>query len=144
KDIGFEVDVTKRHDVENEPDRVLEQTQDDDSSLTIVSTIELIGTAHKGPVSVPNVTCQPLVHARDTLAEAGFGHTTTEEHSDSDEEGRVIRTEPGANEEVDSGTTITIVVSSGPEPTPTEEPSESPTPTPTESESESPTPTETE
>ena len=144
KDIGFEVDVTERPDGENEPGTVLEQTPPGDSSQTIGSTIKLIVAAPEGPVSVPNVTGQPLADARDTLAEAGFGHTTTEEHSDSVEEGRVIRTEPGANEEVDSGTTITIVVSSGPEPTPTEEPSESPTPTPTESESESPTPTETE
>src|SRR5699024_2742114 len=155
EDAGFEPEYVDSEDEEktgrrivtrtkHEPGTVLEQTPPGDSSQTIGSTIKLIVAAPEGPVSVPNVTGQPLADARDTLAEAGFGHTTTEEHSDSVEEGRVIRTEPGANEEVDSGTTITIVVSSGPEPTPTEEPSESPTPTPTESESESPTPTETE
>ncbi|ATG50988.1 serine/threonine protein kinase [Brachybacterium vulturis] len=133
KEIGFEVDVTERPDGEHAPGTVLEQTPQGGTSETIGATISLIVAAPEGPVAVPNVTGQPLADAQDTLAEAGFGHTPEQEHSDSVEKGRVIRTEPGANEQVDSGSTITIVVSSGPEPEPT--PTETPSPTETESES---------
>ncbi|MDN6328704.1 MAG: Stk1 family PASTA domain-containing Ser/Thr kinase [Brachybacterium sp.] len=146
EDIGFTVDVTERPDGENAAGTVLEQSPQGDTSATIGSEISLIVAAPEGPVSVPNVTGQPLADAQNTLAEAGFGHTDSTESSDSVAEGRVIRTEPGANDDVDSGSDIHIVVSSGPEPTPTEEPSEpseSPEPTPTESESESPSPSET-
>ncbi|AXK46118.1 Stk1 family PASTA domain-containing Ser/Thr kinase [Brachybacterium saurashtrense] len=146
EDIGFTVDTSERADGDHEEGTVLEQTPPSGSSESIGATIRLVVAAPQGPVAVPNVTGQTLADARTALSDAGFGHESTEEHSDSVEEGRVIRTEPGANEEVERGSTITIVVSSGPEPTPdptpTEEPSESPTEepseTPSETESDSP------
>ncbi|MDN5822320.1 MAG: PASTA domain-containing protein, partial [Brachybacterium sp.] len=143
--IGFEVESTERPDGEHAPDTVLEQTPPGGKSETIGTTIQLVVAAPEGPVSVPNVTGQPLADAQRTLGDAGFGHTDTEEHSDSVEKGRVIRTEPGANKSVERGATITIVVSSGPKATPTEEPSEKPSETPKESpsESESASPSET-
>src|SRR5699024_487288 len=103
---------------------------------SIGSTIRLVVAAPEGPVAVPNVTGQSLSDAQKALEEAGFGHTPTREHSDSVEEGRVIRTEPAANEKIERGTTVTIVVSSGPEPT--QEPTETPTADPSESPTESP------
>src|SRR5699024_9815580 len=144
KDIGFEVDVTERPDGENEPGTVLEQTPPGDSSQTIGSTIKLIVATPEGPVSVPNVTGHPLADARDTLAEARCGHTTTEEHYDRGEEGCVIRAEPGATEEVGGGAMLPLVVAAGVEAAPPEEPSDPATPTPAEPESEAPPPTETE
>ncbi|ASK65449.1 serine/threonine protein kinase [Brachybacterium avium] len=144
KSIGFEVESTERPDGEHAPGTVLEQTPPGGKSETIGATIQLVVAAPEGPVSVPNVTGQPLADAQKTLGDAGFGHTDTDEHSDSVEKGRVIRTEPGANEQVDRSSTITIVVSSGPKATPTEEPSEKPSDKPKEtpSESESASPTE--
>ena len=103
EDIGFTVDVTERPDGENAAGTVLEQSPQGDTSATIGSEISLIVAAPEGPVSVPNVTGQPLADAQNTLAEAGFGHTDSTESSDSVAEGRVIRTEPGANDDVDSG-----------------------------------------
>src|SRR5699024_12254669 len=93
---------------------------------------------------------QPAATARKALEEAGSAPTPTRQHPPSVEEGRVIRTEPAANEKIERGTTVTIVVSSGPEPTqeptetPTEDPSESPTESPSESPSESPAETPSE
>ncbi|HEX7349417.1 Stk1 family PASTA domain-containing Ser/Thr kinase [Brachybacterium sp.] len=141
-DIGFEVESTERSDGEESPGTVLEQTPPGGRSESIGTTIRLVVAAPEGPVAVPNVTGQPLADAQQALADAGFGHEHTEEASDTVEEGRVIRTDPAANEQVDRGTTITIVVSSGPEPTPTQEPSETPTEEPSESPTEEETSTE--
>src|SRR5699024_7106366 len=79
KDIGYEADGTEHHDEENELSMEREQTPDGYSLQTSGSTIKLIVAAAVGPVSVPDVTGEPLADARDTLGEAGFGHTTTEE-----------------------------------------------------------------
>jgi len=51
---------------------------------------------------------------------------------------RVIRQSPGGNQEVEPGSTVTIVVSRGPESSPTPSPTASPTPT----DEPNPTPTE--
>ena len=130
EEIGFEVASAPREDGSVAPDTVLEQTPPagEGNKAPIGSTVNLIVAAPEGPVTVPNVTGRPLADAQQALADASFGHTSTSEPSESVAEGSVIRTEPGANEEVEPGATITIVVSSGPPPTeePTEEPSESP------------------
>ena len=65
---------------------------------------------------VPNVTGQALEAAQRTLGAAGFtAGTATEESSDEFEEGEVIRTDPAAGTQQRQGTTINLVVSSGPE-----------------------------
>ena len=143
EDIGFTVESTTREDPEAEPGTVLEQTPPQGGNEEIGSTIRLVVAAAPGPVAVPNVTGQPLADAQTALAEAGFGHQTSREYSEDVEEGRVIRTEPAANEQVDRGTTITIVVSRGPEPTPSPTPTPTPTEDPTPSESPTPSPSPT-
>nr|WP_281357620.1 transglycosylase domain-containing protein [Isoptericola sediminis] len=86
-------------------------------------------------VAVPNVVGQSAGSAESQLNRVGLGAAIVEEPSNDVQRGQVIRTEPGAGSEVDSGTTVTVVVSSGPqqtqEPTqePTSEPSQSPSPT---------------
>ncbi|WP_114856447.1 Stk1 family PASTA domain-containing Ser/Thr kinase [Brachybacterium sp. YJGR34] len=138
EDIGFTVESSTREDGSVDPDTVLDQTPVGDTSEEIGATITLIVAAPEGPVSVPNVTGLTLADARDRLVADDFGVETTSEHSDSVEEGRVIRTDPGPNESVDRGTTVTIVVSDGPEPAPEPDPD----PTPTQEPTEDPTPTE--
>nr|WP_281065032.1 Stk1 family PASTA domain-containing Ser/Thr kinase [Brachybacterium sacelli] len=136
---GFEVpEASDKETTEADPGTVLTQTPTADSgSAPYGSTVSLVVATAPGPVTVPNVTGHTLEEAQNTLGDAGFGLDTSTEASDSVEKGRVIRTEPAANEQAERGSTVMIVVSSGPEesPTPTESPSESP--------SDSPTPTET-
>ena len=149
EDIGFEVESTTREDAEQDPGTVLEQTPPEGGDEEIGSTIRLVVAAAPGPVTVPNVTGQTQADAQQALEEAGFGHTVEREYSEDVEEGRVIRTDPEAQEQVDRGTTVTIFVSRGPEPTPsptetpTESPTESPTETPTETPTDSESPTDT-
>lgn len=145
---GFEVpDPAEREEADEDPGTVLSQTPSAGGSpARYGSTVDLVIAVAPGPVAVPNVAGQTLENAQKTLSDAGFtGTTPTSEFSDSVPEGQVIRTDPAANEQVDRGTTITIVVSKGPEPTPTPTPTEEPTeteePSPTEEPSDSPSPT---
>ncbi len=63
---------------------------------------------------IPDVAGQTLDGARAALRDAGFQVVTdTSEPSDSVQQGRVIRTDPAAGQEVNVQTSITIVVSSG-------------------------------
>nr|WP_281067140.1 Stk1 family PASTA domain-containing Ser/Thr kinase [Brachybacterium fresconis] len=142
EDSGFEVpEPTEKETTDADPGTVLSQTPTADSgTASYGSTVSLVVAAAPGPVTVPNVTGHTLSEAQKTLGDAGFGLDTENEASDSVEKGRVIRTEPGANEKADRGSTVVIVVSSGPEesPTPTESPSDSPSESPSDSPSESP------
>ena len=67
-------------------------------------------------VAVPNVESQREEAAKRTLEAAGLKiGETTRESSEQEPAGEVISTDPGAGEEVDEGTTVDLVVSSGPE-----------------------------
>ena len=127
---GLVPERTERQDTENEPDTVLEQSRPAGDPVPVGTTVTLTVAIEAGPVTVPNVEGRTLEEATQILGDEGFGTPTAREHHDSTPEGRVIRTEPGANEEVTRGSSITIVVSLGPEPAPEPEPTtEAPEPT---------------
>src|SRR5699024_10365759 len=98
----FVVNFDTRPDTDANPGSVLSQTPDADSGTAPYgSTVDLVVAVEPGPVTVPNVTGRTLEDARRILGEEGFGIETEREASDSVEEDQVIRTEPGANEEVE-------------------------------------------
>jgi eukaryotic-like serine/threonine-protein kinase len=80
------------------------------TKITITASIGL------GQVEVPNVIGLDQVAAASQLAGKGFQVNTTQEPNDSVGAGKVIRTDPPANTMTDPGSTVTIVVSSGPPP----------------------------
>lgn len=83
-------------------------------------------------VSVPNVEGKLEADATATLDAAGLTIAVVNESSDTVTTGRVIRMEPKAGAEVPAGTAITIVVSTGPKPQPTQPPAtQPPAPQPT-------------
>ncbi|WP_343209990.1 Stk1 family PASTA domain-containing Ser/Thr kinase [Anaerolentibacter hominis] len=67
------------------------------------------------PFALPNVVGATEDDARKTLEDLGLIFSPNEEASSEMEEGRVIRTEPGFNEQVKKGDTIQVYVSSGAE-----------------------------
>ncbi|CAM3984112.1 Stk1 family PASTA domain-containing Ser/Thr kinase [Helcobacillus massiliensis] len=136
-DAGFTVDVSEKEDPEQTPGTVLEQSPEAGEMLDSGSTVRIVVAKEQGPKALPNVTGATLDEARKKLSDAGFGVEVKQEASDSVPKGRVIRTEPKANEKVEPNSTVTIIVSSGPEEKPTPTPTPSPTPEP------SPSPTET-
>jgi beta-lactam-binding protein with PASTA domain len=64
-------------------------------------------------VTVPDVTNMTLEEARDELRQVGLFAVPQNEASDTVETGRVIRTDPPANEMVDDATSVTVFVSVG-------------------------------
>jgi serine/threonine-protein kinase len=68
----------------------------------------------------------PQADAESALAEAGLEVAVSQEQSTTVPAGAVIRQDPPAGEQVDKGSTVTIVVSTGsPSPTPTPSPTAS-------------------
>lgn len=134
EDIGFQVETTEAESSDATAGTVTDQTPPKDSSAKIGATIQLTIATAPGPVAVPNVTGRSYEDAKTILEDAGFGVERGDtESSDSIDEGSVIRTDPQADEKVDAGSTITVIVSTGPEATPT------PTPTTEEPTTEAPT-----
>jgi beta-lactam-binding protein with PASTA domain len=78
------------------------------------STVKLTVSKGVGKVAVPNVNGLDVVSATSQLSGAGLQVKQTQEPSERVESGTVIRTDPGAGQTVDKGTTVTLVVSSGP------------------------------
>ncbi|MBD0354653.1 MAG: Stk1 family PASTA domain-containing Ser/Thr kinase [Rubrobacteraceae bacterium] len=92
------------------------------------------GTGGVGPVAVPNVVGLPRVEATKRLDGVGLKPGSEgEAANDEFAEGVVIEQDPEAGSEVERGTTVDLVVSTGPaqEPTPTASPSASPAASPT-------------
>ena len=77
------------------------------------STVTIKVSSGPGTVAVPDVTGQSESDARNALN--GFNVQTSQEASNDVEEGKVIRTDPGAGTQVEPGSTVTLVISTGPE-----------------------------
>jgi len=78
------------------------------------STVKLTVSKGVGQVAVPNVNGLDVVSATSQLSAAGLNVKQAREPSERVESGSVIRTDPGAGQTVDKGSTVTLVVSSGP------------------------------
>ncbi|MGH9229499.1 MAG: Stk1 family PASTA domain-containing Ser/Thr kinase [Acidimicrobiales bacterium] len=85
------------------------------SELALNGTVTIVYSSGPNTIQVPDVGGQSVNDATNTLTGAGFTGTIQErqESSDDVEEGRVIRTEPGAGQQAPANATITLVVSSG-------------------------------
>jgi len=67
---------------------------------------------------VPDLAGLDEGSATNAVTEFGWQVETTEEFSEEREAGQVVRTEPAAGENLDSGKVLTLVISSGPPPVP--------------------------
>jgi beta-lactam-binding protein with PASTA domain/predicted Ser/Thr protein kinase len=92
------------------------------------SDVNVVISTGPEQVTVPDVHCDSVSDARAQIIDAGLspqdgGSQTTDECPD----GTVVRTEPGANAQVEAGSTVTYFRAQAPEEEPTEEPTETPT-----------------
>lgn len=141
QDLGDARDVLV--DAELEPGDVSEEPSEDiaegavittqppaGESVEVGSTVALVISEGDPPVEVPDVVDRTEQQARSLLEAEGLQVQVVEEFSDAVDEGRVIRQTPAAGDEVPQGSTVTIVVSRGPdepdEPDEPEEPEEPP------------------
>lgn len=95
--------------------------------------------------TVVNVVGQTKDDAVSALEDAGFKVTVKTENSDKVEAGKVISQDVAGDTKAKKGSTVTIVVSDGPQatntPTPTSTPTPTPTPEPAATDTPTPTPT---
>jgi beta-lactam-binding protein with PASTA domain len=78
------------------------------------SAVKLTVSKGVGQVGIPNVNGLDVVSATSQLSAAGLAVKQSQEPSERVESGSVIRTDPPAGQTVDKGSTVTLVVSSGP------------------------------
>ena len=95
-----------------------------------------------GPESVPDVVGKSEQEATELIEDAGFKVSTVPDNATVAEKGTVLQQNPKGGQELDKGSTITLVVSTY-EPPPSESPSPTESASPSPSATPSPTPTTT-
>jgi eukaryotic-like serine/threonine-protein kinase len=113
RDQGF-VPVIERIEAEDVPEGTVAE-QDPAANAAVAPNASITIRVSSGPntVPVPDVTGQSEADARNALN--GFQIDRGEEPSDQVPEGSVIRTEPPAGSQVEPGSTVRIIVSTGAE-----------------------------
>jgi beta-lactam-binding protein with PASTA domain len=79
------------------------------------SEVRLVISDGPKPVEVPNVVGKTYEDAAEALTDKKFKVVRSDEYSDTVPEGRVIRHDPVAGEEAPRDSTVTVVVSLGPD-----------------------------
>ena len=99
---------------EVEEGRIVEQDPPAGQEVPPGTAVTVQVSSGAGTVAVPDVTGQTEGEARAALESAGFTVNVQPQSSSDVEAGRVISTNPGPGSELEPGSTVTIVVSSGP------------------------------
>ena len=88
-------------------------------------------TVSRGPKAVPDVVGKTENQARQLLEEAGFQVSVLPDNASTEDKGKVTQQSPGPGTPLNSGSTVTILVSTYEPPPPTPTPTPTPTPSPT-------------
>jgi serine/threonine-protein kinase len=113
----FQVEVVERPDDKVPDDTVIDQLPIPGNKAPKGSKVTIAVSSGRERVAVPNVAGREQSEAANVLGQAGFGTATQLETSETVPNGRVIRTDPPASTPTPKGSTVTLVVSSGPPPT---------------------------
>jgi beta-lactam-binding protein with PASTA domain/tRNA A-37 threonylcarbamoyl transferase component Bud32 len=111
---GFLVQTVSQPDDSRPAGRVVRQDPRAGTQAPRGSTVRLTVSTGREKVQVPSVVGKEANEAAAELSRAGLRVRTVNEMSTSFEANRVIRTDPAGGLQVDRGTTVTMVVSSGP------------------------------
>lgn len=98
-----------------DPDIVFAQDPPADSPVDKGAEVTIRVSKGLEKVKVPNVVGKAEETARSLLEDAGFEVTVDHQPDDNVSQGFVSKQTPGANSQIDSGSTVTITVSSGDE-----------------------------
>lgn len=107
--------LTRKHSSELEEGTVMEQTPESGKQVNRSAQVELTISLGREPIAVPFVYNRPEEEAQEILEKAGFRVTVDRRNSSTIPEGTTIQTVPEANRMAPHGSTVTIVVSQGPE-----------------------------
>jgi len=111
---GFEIDVRRVKD-SADVDQVVDQRPGPGAEADKGSAVTLDVSNGPGQVAVPSVDGREKDRARKELREAGFKVSVEEEGSDRVDKGITVRTLPPGGTLAQAGSTIRLLVSSGPE-----------------------------
>jgi serine/threonine-protein kinase len=114
RNAGFEP-VTERVRDERPVDEVIAQDPAPGTELDVGEEVAITVSDGPGLTSLPAVEGLRRRDARKRLTEAGFKVRERREPSDDVEPGRVVETSPAAGAQVEVGSTVTLVISTGPE-----------------------------
>lgn len=98
-----------------EENKVISMTPNAGETVNTEEEIKLLVSSGKSSVKVPNVVNYKSDAAEKLLQQDGFVVKYAYDYSDTVEEGKVIRQDPGAGAEASEGATVTITVSQGKE-----------------------------
>jgi len=116
-DAGFRVETRDKSDGNARQGEVLEQLPKGNDKAGKNSVVTLTVSSGREQVVVPSLFNVPESEAANELRGLGFQVERTTSNDASVQSGRVIRTDPGAGTPLARGSTVTMVVSTGPPPT---------------------------
>lgn len=114
---GFQVEVVTQPDDKIPADTVISQNPAPNVTAAKGSKVTLTVSSGREQVAVPNVVNRDQSDAANVLGQAGFTTSIQLQPSDTVPQGKVIRTDPAAPTPLTKGSTVTLIVSSGPAPT---------------------------
>jgi eukaryotic-like serine/threonine-protein kinase len=112
---GFEVNVENVRSDDVPADRVTTQRPQPHQQAEEGSTVTIIVSTGPGDATIPFVRGDPQDEATKKLKDAGFKVDVRKEYSDNVDKGKVIETSPAEGQQLTRGTTVTLVVSKGPQ-----------------------------
>lgn len=107
--------LKRQYSSNHDEDVVIGQTPEAGKEVGRASKVDLTISLGPEPIAVPFVYNKPERTAQEILEKAGFRVTVDRKSSDTVPEGTTIQTVPEANKMAPTGSTVTIVVSTGPE-----------------------------
>ena len=116
---GFVPNATLRADPVAPVGQVISQSPAPDVEAEKGSVVEIVVSSGPAQVTIPDLVGQSAAAASNTLGQLGLQVNTQQQSSASVAVGEVISTSPPAGTQVAEGSTVTLVVSTGPPPTTT-------------------------
>jgi serine/threonine-protein kinase len=114
---GFKVTQDRQPNDRIAPDVVFDQQPKAGTQAPAGSSVTLVVSRGPEEVRVPDVRSRDAADAANVLGQAGFRTSSRSEPSAEVPSGKVVRTEPDATTTLSKGSTVIMIVSSGPVPT---------------------------
>ena len=111
---GFNITVVKGNDPDKQPGEIMKQDPEAGIMVKKTADVELLVNGGVDQVEVPDVVDKTMEDAQNAMTEAGLHSKVENVADDKVEKGRVVSTDPTAGTSVDSGTVVTLKVSTGP------------------------------
>jgi eukaryotic-like serine/threonine-protein kinase len=130
EDLGLRLDEQHEASDDVERNRIISTDPAGGELVPDGATVIVVISRGADTVPVPSLIGQTEDQAIATLAAAGLAEGNVSSEPNAAPEGRVIRSEPSAGIEVERGSQVNLVLSTGPTPAPTPKPTQQPTATP--------------